>query len=214
MNIQVYVPNLPNRKDRKASIINQFADKPQFFLSVLKPKEDKNGYVSLWKTFFNAVVEENKRNSKYFIFCEDDHVFTDDYNFEMLLSLVDTAQKLSADLLLGGVSWIDEPLQVGDNLFWLNKFNGMQFSIVFNSFYKKILSTEPTGWNHVTDIYLSELSSSIFVAFPFLSIQKEFGYSDVTENNNILGHVESLFLKTYNRLFLLDKVRKYYDNIL
>lgn len=90
----------------------------------------------------------------------------------------------------------------------------MQFSIVFNSFYKKILSTEPTGWNHVTDIYLSELSSSIFVAFPFLSIQKEFGYSDVTENNNILGHVESLFLKTYNRLFLLDKVRKYYDNIL
>lgn len=213
MSIPVYVPNLPCRADRKASIITQFVDKPQFLLSVLTPEDDRKGYVSLWKTFYNVVKVESEKKSNFFVFCEDDHVFTDEYDFETFLSLVNAAQKLGADLLLGGVSWMDDPLQISDNLFWLNKFNGMQFSVVFNSFYKKILSTGPMGWDHVTDIYLSELSSSIFVAFPFLSVQKEFGYSDVTENNNVLGYVEGLFVKTYSRLSLLDKVRKHYENI-
>ena len=48
----------------------------------------------------------------------------------------------------------------------------------------------------ITDICLSNLSSNIFVMWPFISVQKEFGYSDVTFFNNTPNYVGKLFEKT------------------
>ena len=87
----------------------------------------------------------------------------------------------------------------------------MQFSLIFQSFYDTILAYEDSE-ETVTDICLSNLSANIFVMWPFLSIQKEFGYSDVTSFNNTPNYVNGLFQKTSKELFILDKVKKYYDH--
>ena len=104
-------------------------------------------------------------------------------------------------------------LQVRDEMFWVSAFNGMQFTIVFRRFFEKILATETGGYDHVTDQYLSTLTESMFVIYPFISVQRDFGYSDATPTNNKAGYVQSLFISSSERLRILDKVRKYYKNL-
>ena len=48
------------------------------------------------------------------------------------------------------------------------------------------------------------------VLYPFISRQKDFGYSDVTASNNNKGHIEDLFDKTEARLDkLMDIFQKH-----
>lgn len=211
--MRVYAPNMPTRHDRRQSIEAQFKEKKDFKLTILSPEQAQEGYKSLWKTFIKIVQTECRLNSPYFIFCEDDHVFTENYDLQFLMNNIMEADAMEADILSGGISWMKEPLQVRNHLFWVKGFNGMQFTIIFNRFYNKILSATRNGDDHVTDIYLSELSDSIFVMFPFISIQKEFGYSDVTVSNKENGYVSSLFYGAENRLRLLNKVKLYYTNL-
>ena len=120
------------------------------------------------------------------------------------------ADRLEADVLSGGVSWSGDAVQCSDHLFWLKGFNGMQFTVVFRRFYDALLQDHPKV-SFVTDIRLSELSDNIFVTYPYLSVQREFGYSDVTPCNNPRGHVDWLFRTTREKFRILNKVRSYYQ---
>ena len=86
----------------------------------------------------------------------------------------------------------------------------MQFTVVFRRFYDALLQDHPKV-SFVTDIRLSELSDNIFVTYPYLSVQREFGYSDVTPCNNPRGHVDWLFRTTREKFRILNKVRSYYQ---
>ncbi len=46
--------------------------------------------------------------------------------------------------------------------------------------------------------------------YPFISTQKEFGYSDVTNENDKTNRIEKLFDETQQKLEILNKVRNYY----
>lgn len=107
------------------------------------------------------------------------------------------------------MSWLSNPVQVSDNLFHVDAFNGMQFTVVFRSFYSKFLSYE-TDRGFVLDRFISSLTSHIFVVSPFISVQKEFGYSDVTSRNNQAGRVSALFKRTERLLSTLRKVKSFY----
>lgn len=208
--INVYIPNLQQRSDRRESVLKEFSGKDCFKTNIVTPVPSKKGYVSLWKTFVKIVETEKANRSDFFIFCEDDHVFTENYNCDALCRHIQEANRMHADLLLGGVSWMRTPFQVNDNMFWLDAFNGMQFTIVYSRFYDIILDTIKDGYKHVTDIFLSSLTDAIFVIYPFISVQKEFGYSDATPNNNKAGYVKGLFSYTSERLRILNKVWTYY----
>ena len=106
---------------------------------------------------------------------------------------------------------MDKPIQVSDNLFWVNAFNGMQFTVVFKRFYVSILSCT-TEEGHVTDSFLSRLSDNIFVIYPYISSQADFGYSDATSANNQKGRVPSLFMNTLKQLQWHNKVRQFYHH--
>ncbi len=207
--IRVYIPNLIQRTDRKSSIIKQFEGKKVFDVYIICPVYDEVAHNSLWKTFYDIVRKEAEMKSEFFIFCEDDHVFTKEYSEQFLLKQIFLAKELGADILSGGMSWHDMVLQVKNDLFWVNRFNGMQFTIIFQHFYEKILLSDRDA-DRITDNFLSTLTDSIFVTFPYISIQKEFGYSDVTKGNNEEGYVKGLFEKTENSLAILNKVRNYY----
>ena len=161
----------------------QFVDKPEFELHVIPAIEMKDGAHALWQTFYAIVEKEAKSDSPFFVFCEDDHVFTENYTFDYLQSQIEAADRMNADLLSGGMSWLLHPIQVTEKLFWVATFNGMQFTVVFRRFYQRILAAKTTQ-GYVTDFRLSALSHRKFVMYPYISVQKEFDYSDVTTGND------------------------------
>ena len=208
--IPVYVANLKRRTERKKNVLSQYAGRKEFDLHIVQAIESIHGAWGLWKTFYQVVSQEASRNCPFFIFCEDDHIFSDDYSSDFLIRNIHEADSLGADLLSGGMSWISNPIQVTDSLFWVKAFNGMQFTVVFKRFYPTILSCR-TDKGYVTDAFLSGLTDNIFVLYPFISTQADFGYSDVTAKNNLEGHVPALFRNTSKWLQRLDKVRRFYQ---
>ena len=182
-NIKVYSPNLIGRSDRRTSIANQFAEKIDFELNIVPAIIHKIGRIGLWQTFMKILRHEEAVRSPFFIFCEDDHIFTIDYNYDYLINTISQADALGADVLLGGVSWMKHPIQISDHLFWLEAFNGMQFTVVFQRFYEQLIVADRECTSSL-DFKISDLSDNIMVMYPFISIQKEFGYSDVTLQKN------------------------------
>lgn len=206
--IKIYVPNLSNRGDRYKHIVSEIP-KDFFDLKIINPIKHSLGNVSLWHTIQYIIREKVHINNDFFIFCEDDHLFTEIYSLEYLQESIKEAQDLNADILSGGVSWFQTGIQISKNLFWVERFSGLQFTVVFKKFYSKILSAD-FNETDAADFKISDLSDRKFVMYPFISIQKEFGYSDVTERNNEEGRVERLFDETSERLQLLKNVRNFY----
>ncbi len=172
-----------------------------------------NGAWGLWQTFRQIVAKEAAApDSRCFVFCEDDHVFTSAYDAQTFMSCIDEAERMGADVLSGGMSWLREPVQVSARLFHVDAFNGMQFTVVFRSFYSKFLSYQ-TKEGFVLDRFISGLTSHVFVVSPFISVQKEFGYSDVTARNNEPGRVSALFERTDKMLSTLHKVKAFYASL-
>lgn len=210
--INVYVPNLPQRTERKTSILQQFDEKELFDVHLVEPLKRATPSTSLWHTFVDIVSKEAKTDADYFIFCEDDHMFTDGYTESLLKSCIEKAQRLGADILSGGFSWYEMPIQVSENLFWVKNFTGMQFTVVYKKFFPTILESDVQG-AHTLDLYLSTLSDNILVTSPYISVQKEFGYSDVTSKNNTAGHIEILFRNQDATLNILRKVRNAFNDM-
>ncbi len=207
--VPVYAINLPNRNDRRVHISNQFKDKPEYNLIVFPAIQHKIGAFGLWQTLKQIVKMEVDKGSELFILGEDDHTFTRHYSFELLQHCIEQAKVLNADILSGGVSWFGNAVQISDNLFWTDKFNGMQFTVIFRKFYQPILDAD-FGENVVADIHLSGITDNKFVIYPNISVQKEFGYSDVTSSNEKEGYVDSIFKASMERLDILNKVRCHY----
>ena len=86
----------------------------------------------------------------------------------------------------------------------------MQFTIIFQKFYNTLLALGEIEEEFALDFKISELSDSIFVMYPFISVQKEFGYSDVTSKNAEEGYVEGLFKGTSQKLNMLKRVKAEY----
>lgn len=210
--ITVYAPNLVQRPERKTSIMEQFRDRSEFELHVVSALETKQPTWGLWQTFYKIVEQESKKNSEFFIFCEDDHVFTESYSKDRLLQSIEQAEAMKADILSGGMAVTQVPIQVTPNLFWVNWFNGMQFTIVFRRSYDTILAAKTTD-GYTLDVMLSHLLKNKFVIYPYISIQKEFGYSDATSINNEVGRVTRFFEKAQSSLGKLKQVQRFYGRL-
>ena len=73
------------------------------------------------------------------------------------------------------------------------------------------MALDETEDEFALDFKISELSDKIFVMHPFISVQKEFGYSDVTSKNAEEGYVESLFAGSSRKLNMLKRVKAEYE---
>lgn len=207
---QVFIVNLPERKDRRTSIVSDFAAHEGFTCKIIAPVKDIRPAKSLWLTLKQIIEIEVDWSKDYFIFCEDDHQFTKHFSIDFLRLCIGEARRLNADILSGGVSWQRTSIQVTDNLFWIEKFSGLQFTIIFRKFYDTIMSATFTQ-EDVADHKLSSLTENKFVMFPAISVQREFGYSDVTPVNNAVGRVDFLFERTNQILHSLQQIRLAYN---
>lgn len=210
--IPTYAINLKKRSDRKNHLLEQFNGRNEFSLRIVEAFEHSFGALGLWMTIRYIIQDLVAADSEYIIICEDDIEFTSDYSKENLFRAITAARKQKAEVLLGGVSWFDEAVHVEANLFWTNKFNGLHFTIIFKDFFAKIICTQLQNYI-AADFKISELTTNILFVHPFMAMQKEFGYSDATEGNNIQGRVQSLFFNTHHWTNSLKRIKSLYKSI-
>jgi hypothetical protein len=192
--ISTFVINLKKRIDRKEHILKEFAGRNEFLINIVEPFPHEIGAVSLWNTIRHIVQGALNHRDDFVLICEDDHHFTRSYSKEHLFNCIAQAIEKRADVLSGGVHWFNSGLQVSDHLFWVDKFTGAQFIIVFRHFFNTILEANFSNYD-AADLKISELTNRIFFIGPFISVQKDFGYSDATPKNNVEGKMEQLFAK-------------------
>lgn len=101
----VFVIDTMERKERRIHIIEEFTDRKEFPLEILCKEKHRLGNVGLWENVVHHVAKRKKLRLPYIVICEDDHIFTKDYDEIRLMRLIDQANKQCADILLGGVSW-------------------------------------------------------------------------------------------------------------
>lgn len=205
-----YSINLAKRTERKDSITSQFYGKSEFDLTIVNATEHDIGAIGLWQTIVSIVKRAKRLRQKYILICEDDHVFTNAYSLKKLEYLVYQANKKNLDVVLGGVSWFQTALQIEGGLFWLDTFNGCQFTIIFDSLYDEILNADFNTEDNA-DLKLAKLSQKIAVSFPFISIQKDFGYSDIYYKERHQGQIFHMFKNSENSLAQLASVAEYYE---
>lgn len=210
--IPVYIINLPQREDRRISIVNEFADKTVFNATIVSPLPHEIPSTSLWITIKHILHDLVSTDADYIIICEDDHIFTPAYSPEFLLYNIHAAQKRNADILVGGVGDLNVAVPVSHSLLWLETFSGLQFTVIYRPFFEKILQVEFDDCD-VADLKICALSDQKFIIYPTISTQKDFGYSDVTSKNNEAGRVDAYFLKTNEKLKALNEIYLYYQSI-
>lgn len=209
--LQTFVINLKERKDRMENILKEFSNRKEFVVQVAEAIKHKVGGVGLWKTIRHIVRDLADSASDFILICEDDHQFTDEYSSQHLFAAIAEAKEKKADILCGGVSWVQTIFRISNSLYWVDKFTGTQFIIIFKQLYPKILNSKFKE-HDTADLKLCSLAKNKFVIFPFISIQKDFGYSDATKINNKKGRISQLFKESAQAFEILNSVTKYYQD--
>lgn len=209
--IRTYVINLAKRPDRRKDIINEFSNRSEFKISIVDAIEDPFGALGLWKTLCMIIDKVSVEKLEYILICEDDHKFTRNYSEKKFRENIRKAILLGSDILLGGVSWSGDSIEMDQTLFWTKSFSGLQFTVIFSKFFETILNAKLDGYN-AADYHICDLSQNIFLVHPFISTQRSYPYSDVTPVNNEPGRVRQLFLNSAGKLKQHRKVSKYFAN--
>lgn len=209
--ISTYIINLKTRIDRKQHIVKEFSGRKNFRILMVEAHEHKVGSIGLWNTIQYILQYLVNRQDEFIILCEDDHQFTLEYSMEMLYKAIAEAKEKDADMLAGGISGFTNAVKVSDHLYWVEKFSGSQFTLIFKKFYQKILDADFRAGD-ASDYKLCSLTENKFFIYPFLSIQKDFGYSDATPKNNKPGLIKELFDQSETKIQLLRQVSEFYMN--
>lgn len=212
MKIPTYIINLETRTDRREHIEKEFRGRNEFSPKIVAAHTHAYGNIGLWNTIKHIISELAEPDYDFILICEDDHIFTESYSVPFLEHAIAEAKALNADVLSGGVSWFEDTVQISETLFWIKQFSGTQFVIIFRKFFPAILTAEFTE-HDTADYKMTLLSDHIYFMHPFISEQKEFGYSDATAKNNGTDRVEALFSRTATRAGLHNRVRSYYKDI-
>ncbi|MCO5945639.1 hypothetical protein [Mucilaginibacter flavidus] len=206
ISIPTYIINLPERTERKAHIINQFNDKPEFEVTIVQACRHKIGAVGLWQSFRKIVQMAIDNDDDVIIICEDDHRFTADYSREYLLKNILEAHRQDVEYMSGGTSYFNFAIPVSANRFWVDTCLATQFVILYKKAFESVLS-EPFDDTVVADILLSRITANKMILSPPVSLQQNFGYSDVSAiHNKNTNLVDEMFLRCNAKLTLLNKV--------
>ena len=196
--------NLEKRKDRKQHVCHEFKNRPEFLLYFTKAIEHKNGNIGLWESIVSIIKKHDFSEYKYLYICEDDILFTSQYSAQKLESIIQEMDKFNLELVIGGsTGGFSETRKLSSNLIWVDRFYSNHFLIVSESLAQRILKLEYRGEKPVDHI-LSDLTEFKAICVPFLAIQKNFNYSDITlQNQNYPDDVGKRFARAEQHLTYL-----------
>lgn len=197
--IPTYVINLKDRTERLQHIEKEFEEKKEFDLNIVEACEHSNGRVGLWNSIVKIINIAIENKHAHIVICEDDHLFTEHYSKEYFIRNLIDAKEQGVDLFSGGIGGFGFAVPTSKNRYWVDWFFCTQFIVVFENFFHEILSYDFKD-EDTADGVLSEISVNKMTIYPFVSIQKDFGYSDVTESNNQNGLITQHFTSTEKRL--------------
>ncbi|WP_104384984.1 hypothetical protein [Sphingobacterium sp. HMA12] len=209
--MKTYVINLIERYDRLKHIKQEFENRHEFDVTYIEGIKHVVGSIGLMESFKICVKDAKTKGLPFVLICEDDHMFTSAYTWDKLKACVSCGMYDKFDILLGGVSGFQNAIPYNDNLFWIENFSGAQFTIVFQKFFEKFLEID-LGPSQNMDIELKKYTSNIFAIFPQISVQKSFGYSDITKKNNTID-VESYFKISEERFKKILTIDAYYRKV-
>jgi glycosyl transferase family 25 len=209
--LPAYVINLKERKDRLKHIHEQFSGKSEFDLHIVEASTGENGAVGLWNSMVKVVEMAIQGEEDVILMCEDDHTFTPFYNRDFLFRNILEANEQGVELLSGGIGGFNHAVPLTANRYWIDSHWCTQFLILYKPIFSKIQAVNFKNTD-TADGILSQLTSHKMVLYPFVSVQTDFGYSDITpRNNGERGLIEEYFRKTAARL---EKYKKVYDQYL
>lgn len=145
-----------------------------------------------------------------FILSNSHHQFTAQYTAAYLEAGISGAQKNNADILLGAVNWMESAIQVDQHLFWLDKFLGCQFIVLFRRCYNILLNIKIDADNAeiAIDGVLSSIAANKLLLYPFIST--------VTEKilkKNVLPGASPFYGDPAEQLASLQHVKEYYSSL-
>ncbi|NQX43432.1 glycosyl transferase, family 25 [Pedobacter steynii] len=203
--IPTYVINLKERSERRAHILKEFVKETAFDVKVIEACKHEIGAIGLWQSMIKIIHIAMQNDDDVIIICEDDHEFTEYYNKEYLLNNVIAAHEQGVEILSGGVGHFGYAVPLTANRYWINPFQSTQFIVLYKSVFPKMLAYEFKK-DDVADLVLAGLTSHKMVLYPFISRQKDFGYSDITTVHNAQpGLVQKMFARTEERLEKLQQ---------
>ena len=209
--IPTYVMNLPERTDRRIHTEKEFAGRPEFDLHIIPAVKCERGADGWWKTFYPLIEEISQGDDDVVIVCEDDHAFTPYYDRFTFLQDVITAAKLGCQLMMGGIGNYSAIVPLTERIFWMDWCWCAQFMVLYRPSFEIILNSNYVWGKDISDLFLSEIIPNKMGLYPFISIQKEFGYSDLTEANNVPGTITHYMNETSERVSKCYEVARRYN---
>lgn len=203
--IPTYVINLKERTDRLQHALKQFEGKPEFEVHVIEASSHEIGAVGLWQSILKIIEQVKDGDDDVIIICEDDHTFTEHYDRNTFLKNMIEASEQGVELLSGGIGGFGNAVPVTENRFWIDWLWCTQFMVLYRPIFQKILDYNFTDKDTADGVF-SELTSHKMAIYPFISVQSDFGYSDVTRSNNeISGMITQHFINADKKMRIFHK---------
>ncbi|NQX43429.1 hypothetical protein SAMN05421820_11766 [Pedobacter steynii] len=201
--IPTYIINLSERPERLAHIKQQFKDRKEFMTTIVEACVHEIGAVGLWKSIRKIIKIAIENDDDVIVICEDDHEFTPQYTRDYFLKNVLEAYSQGTDYLNGGIAAFENCVLVGQNRFWTDRPTCTQFIVIYGSFFQKILDA-PYDDTVLADAMLANLTANKIALHPFISTQRDFGYSDITalfdNNKGTVGRMFSDCDRKFSRI--------------
>lgn len=209
--LPTYVINLKERTDRYRHIQQQFERRTEFDLHIIEASKGDCGAVALWDSMCRVINLAIQHDEDVILLCEDDHTFTPSYNKHFLFRNILEAGLQGVELLSGGIGGFNHAVPVSENRYWVDSLWCTQFIVLYRPIFSKMLNL-PFLDTDTADGVLSLITSNKMVVYPFVSVQLDFGYSDVSpRNHNERGLITGYFKQAALRL---EKYRAVYNRYL
>lgn len=208
--IPVYIFNLPDRVERREHIKAQFEGRREFEPIFVEACLHRIGAMGLWQGIVKAVRMAKERQDEVIILCEDDHIFTENYSSSNFIRNIVGAVEQGCDIMMGGIGGFGVAVPVTNSRYWVDWFWSTQFVVVYHYSFDAILNYEFKETDTADGVF-SEIFTRKLTIYPFISRQRDFGYSDITMNNNRENEIDRLFDTASARMAMVDNVRKAYN---
>jgi len=198
LKVPTYIINLPERTDRLEHIRKEFEGRNEFEVTIIPACHHDIGAVGLWHSIRKIITLAVENDDDVIIICEDDHQFTEAYSKSNFMRNIIEAYYQGADVLSGGIGYFTQMIPLTEERFWIDSFWSTQFIVLYKKCFNQILSEEFDD-SVTADDFLSIITSNKMVIYPFISTQKNFGYSDICKRS-IARDIPNIFERCSNRI--------------
>lgn len=125
------------------------------------------------------VIEQvcRKDEDDAIVVCHEGHHFTGDYQTCSFMGALLESSELGTDMLLGGCRVFGNLVPVSNRLYWVNKFEGSNFFVLFRRSFQPLLDISPNDDENLDEILSRGLSNKLLIS-PFISSNGAKGRAD------------------------------------